>query len=354
MIRLLALLVLSSFIIAEEEWKPLEHPAFINRQLIGYTEAVYSFNLASEVNARIKSIPLDIGETAKGEQFIHLDDSLALIDVKLAEAQLKQAQSQLQTTKASLSIAQSEAKYRLDEKQRIDTLIKQAVASDEQRDAIVFRSDQARFAVLRQQASVENSAQQVAVAQAQLARAQEIQRRHHIHIPPGWTVSKRYSEANALAQIGAPIVQLQDLRTLIIRFALSEAEVTILRQQKNISVTLNQSGKPIACTIKSISPEFNAQTRKREVILQAPASLFPESSGGISCTLQIAIPDPHQSILIPKSFIVQRFDQNRVQLNDKTWLPIIILRWDQDMAVVQHQQFSAESALIKPQLGTAD
>ena len=333
---------------AEETWQPHRHPAFSERILTGYSEAIYHLHIAAEVNARVLSISVDVGDQIKDQTFIQLDDSLAQIDLELAQAELQQRQASVQVQEKLLQRATSELDYRLKELNRIRQLYKQTASSEQQLDAVTFQHEQAQIAVHQQKAATAQAKQSVTLAEAQVKRSQEIVSRHKITLPSGWTVSKRLVHPQSLVQLGSPLLQLVDTRQLVIRYRLSEQEIAALNQQEKISVTTQLQEQTIDTKIKSISPDFDPLSRKREVVLQADANKFPEASGGITCELAMRLPDKNGGVLIPKQFINKRFDQFRVLNEQQQWIPIHILRYEGDMVVIQGKQIPDTSTLILP------
>ena len=102
------------------------------------------------------------------------------------------------------------------------------------------------------------------------------------------------------------------------------------------------------CTLKSVSPNFIANSRKRDVALVFPASAFgPQASGGMNCTLTIPILDA-QHVSIPLHFIENRFGQNRVLDKNHIWHPIILIRSKGSSAIIDATQLAADTVLILP------
>lgn len=344
---LLLILLLCPLLTAVDEWRPHQHPASIVRELNSYTEAIHTLELHAEVTARVMDLPLDVGDSAETGQFIQLDERLAHIDLQTARARQAQVKAQVTAAEAALELASDTASHRQSERQRFEKLIASDSVSDERYDAVVFAARQAEHQLAQQRAHLVQQQESLNMAKADILRAKEVLARHRVTIPAGWTVTRRYTEVAALAHPNTPLLQLQDLRTLVMRFSLSEAELLAFRQQQEITVTLPVQKQNISCSVKSINPAYNPLTRKRELTLQAPAKAFKEASGGIACVLHLQMPDPNQTLLIPRSFINTRFEQDRVRLQDNSWLPILVMRHDGDMAVVQARQFPEQCVLIK-------
>ena len=215
---------------------------------------------------------------------------------------------------------------------------------------MVFQFEQAQLAIANQLTRIDDAKQQLAVAQANTQRAQILLDRHSIALPHGWTVSKRLAQVHSLAQPGTQLLELINTQTLVIRFNLSEDEVRSLRGLAQIQIILEQNDAVIPVTIKSINPAFDPLSRKRSVELQANADLFPEASGGLKCMLKLSLDDPNNAVVIPKTFINERFEQFRVQDTDKKWHPIIIMRDEGDNVIIQSTQLPSNCVLQIPEL----
>ena len=346
---MLLLCTVPILLIAEDQWQPHQHPAFAQRQLTGYSEAIYRLDLAAEVSARVHKLGADVGDRIDDNSVIELDDRLAQIDVQLSKAQLAQSMSNVEIQKQLLLGLERERSFRKKELERIQQLHKQAASSEQQLDSVTFQYDQADIAVKQQTAAITQAEQAVAVATAHLKRSEEMLARHSIPLPKGWTVSQRFVQEQSLVQPGVPLLQLVDNNRLIIRYQLSEQEIVLLQQETQLSVTAQLHNKRVAVKIKSISPDFDPISRKREVVLEADASAYPGASAGITCLLSIRVPDLHGGILIPQRFTNNRFDQLRVQSTDKQWHPILVLRRENDMLVVQADQIPADTTLMIPE-----
>ena len=342
-------MLLTPVLLAEETWQPHQHPAFAQRQLTGYTEAIYRLDVAAEVSARIQQLSVDVGDRINEATSIRLDPQLAQIEADLSAAQLAQSNSNVAIQQQLLRRAERDLAFRKKELERFQQLHKQAASSEQQLDSATLQYDQAAIAVAQQQAVLAQAEQAVAVAAAQHARSKEILARHTINLPQGWTVSQRYVQEQSLVQPGIPLLQLVDTRRLIIRYQLSEQEIGILHAQEQLQVQTQLDKQQIPVTIKSSNPDFDPLSRKREVVLVADAAAFPTASGGITCQLAIRVPDVHGGILIPERFSNNRFDQLRVQSVDKTWIPILVLRRENDMLVVQADQIPADTILMIPE-----
>ena len=333
-----------------DTWKPHAHPAYTQRLLTGYTEAIHSLDISAEVSARIIKLPVDVGDIIKADTYIQLDDALARIDVQLALAQEEQTKIQVHVQEQVLAQTNLELDYRAKEKARIENLLEKGVASDEQRDAVVFQYQQAQIAMQQQTAALASAKAASGVATTRAKQSQELLERYRIVLPVGWTISARYAHQHSVAQPSIPLLRLVDTRQLIVRFQLSEQEIKLLKLLDTIKLNLVQHNKTVTVKIKSISPEFDRVSRKREVTLIANANAFPEASGGLTCQLLIRVPDVHGGIHIPRRFINKRFDQLRVQNTAGVWLPILILRYEGDLAVVQASQLPADCQLQVPEI----
>lgn len=334
---------------ASEQWQPSEHIAIIEREINGYSEAIHTMDIASLVHGRIIKIMIDVGDVCTESSIIILDPTSPTIDLKIAQEQLTQGELQVQQSLAQLKLAQANVLFQGTEHQRMVQLKDRGVNSREKFSTSEMALTRARLAVQAQKIAVQQSRQEYAVLAQYVRRSQNTLDKYSLQLPVGWTVSKRYVHPGSFVAAGQAIVRISDTRTLIARVVLSESEVDALQTMDTITLAFAQQDARVAARIKSISPDFIAQSRKRDVTLVFPAStLGVHARSGFNYTLRIPVTDPYH-VRIPKHFVETRFGQSRVCDQQGVWHPIVSSRTDAENFIIPAQQLSQHIILVIPQ-----
>ncbi len=165
---------------------------------VGSLQAAQGVVLRPEVSGRIAKLGLADGQrVAKGQLLLQLDDTLQL-------AQLKQAEASAQIARTNL--------------QRSRELLAQGFISPS--------------AVDQNAAALDVAEAQVTLARAQLARMK-------VFAPFDATAGIVKVNVGDYVKDGADIVNLEDLRTLVVDFALPERYITRVRTGQTVDVTLD-------------------------------------------------------------------------------------------------------------------
>jgi hypothetical protein len=238
--------------------------------------------------------------------------------------------------------------WRAKELARLEGLAERDIATERDLDAARFELDAAKLRVEVALAAVAQAEQREASAAATLRQASHIRQRHVLRAPAGWTVIERLTEPGTLLTPGMPVLRLADLTTLEVMIRLAPEEILAVRALDGLPLRFVAEGTEATATVQRVDPRFDPQSRKREVVLEIPASAAPEASGGLEVQFTLAVPDPTGAQLIPVDWIVERFEQRWVNVQGGRQLPIIVLRQQGNHVLVSGDAFPEGTVLVPP------
>jgi RND family efflux transporter MFP subunit len=237
-------------------------------------------SLSAEINARIDSIPVMVGDT------VEPGDLLARLDCR-------QYDSLLAAAKAGMDQLASERDFSAAQLKRARGLKLKKGISDE---GVEQRKSEWESYSARYRMHEETQRQ----AQLQVERCQ-------IHSPFTAVVVERLASSGSLATIGTPILKLVQLNDIEISANLREQEAKTLRESKQIWFEFfNQEYR---LTLRRIVPLIESRMRTREVRLR-----FAEESAPIGAAGRVVWQG--ESLQLPAGYLVRRSEQLGVFLVD--------------------------------------
>jgi len=277
-------------------------PAMRTVTLSGYTRATRSMTVTSEVSARCIEVLVDVGDTVPALSILaRLDTTFVDLDLRHVGIRMDQAAS------------------------RIGYLETETARSRE----LVKRETQAQTHLDLQEQNLEQAGFQLEELGAEQDRLKEQKARHILAGPPGWTVITRTIEPGEWIAATTPVFTLGDFRKLRIPLALSPEEFTSLSSSSSLAVRLPDQGsttgqQTLTATIFRIAPAFDPLTRKTnvELLITPPKGLH---RGGIRCELDLEIPEPDGTFVVPEKAVFERYETHWVTRDDGTEIQVILL-----------------------------
>lgn len=140
-------------------------------------------------------------------------------------------------------------------------------------------------------------------AKAQLAKAREGAGDYSVEAPWDGIVSKVMVKDGDYVAPRAALVEMFDPGSLVIRFAVPEAQATDVRENMLVSTQLDaHPGRVFQGKINRVYPELDTRMRARtvEAVLSEPVSLIP----GMFARLQILTKDIPDAITVPSEAVI--------------------------------------------------
>lgn len=297
-------------------------------EVTGEVTAVNSVVVAATVEGPIRYCPWREGDRVqKGEKLIEIDRETYRAEVQAAQAALAVASAKLDDMKAGTrpeEIAQAEQQVREGEQtlarantefERSKRLIGSGAVSleDFERSQAEFKTAeaklaaaQARLAMLRagptpteiavQEAAVGEAAAALELAKARLAECV-------ITAPFDGTIVAVHVRPGDVATAKAPLLQITDLSSLVVRFAVPEAYATSIRPGMPLTVALDAyPGRSYRAIIVRVYPTLDPTMRTRTVEAE-PADAI-ELVPGMFARLEIELERVEDAIVVPQEAIL--------------------------------------------------
>ncbi len=354
---ILNLILLAINLCAEElptVWFPHDHPAMLQRRVTAFTEPARTMAIAAEFNGRVVKVLGQEGEIIPGKYgsltpIIALDDRLARIARDNAQVQLTVAENEKKQAEIRLELARLEAEFQHREVRRIQDLATTGKVRQSDLDAIhhtaaiaELKLQEAQSEVLRLDAETSNF--QLFVD----ARAEEMAR-HNLMAPAGWTIEAVLVEPGEVIPNHRDLMRVVDLTELAIIMQLNESEIAAIQKQIPITVVfIHRPDLVAAATIHHLSEEYDRATNKRQVELRLTNPSGARLTGGMEVEINLNMPDPSGSVIVPTRFVAVKYEQYVVYLEGNKELIVRPLRFAGDAVVVSADTFPHSAQLVLP------
>jgi RND family efflux transporter MFP subunit len=253
--------------------------------LVGYTRARHVMDVVSEEAGRCVKVVPDVGDT------IGKDGVFCVLDTTFVDLAIKK--NRLDQKRLESNIA-----YHLKEVSRFEELVGRESAAQSRLDGLQNKLDQAEFELL--------------ALKTEEATLEERRARHIIKVPSGWTVTERDVEPGEWISAGTHLGKAADYRMLLVPFSLSPEEYDALKRHKGTAKLRfpdeGEAGITLEAELERVSPAFDPQTRKMSVDL-AVSKGVSEMRGGLRAELDMELPEPSGTVLVPMPAVVHRYEE---------------------------------------------
>ena len=304
--------------------------------LTGEVVAGTTVTISATVEGPILHCPWREGDhVSAGEKLIVIDRAMYRAEADAARASLSVAQAKLADLKAGArpeEIAQAREQVRkleeatafaLTDMKRIAALVaKQGLPGE--------ALEKAKVALVDQQSQLESARQrlamleagptrtQVAVAEAAVeeaaARLKLTEARLNectIAAPFAGVISKVYVRPGDLATSKAPLVELYDPKSLVVRFAVPEANALAIREGMAVSIVFDAlRGQPVAGRLSRLCPDLDRRMRTRTV--EASAEGNAPMAPGMFARVQLTLASASGVPAVPAEAVLATSDNTNV------------------------------------------
>ena len=297
-------------------------------ELSGEIVAIESVVIAATKEGPIKYCPWREGDSVRaGQKLVEIDRAVHRAEVQAAQATLAVARSKLADLKAGArpeEIDKAKANVKrwqatLEEARkshkRQSQLIAQDFTSQQSVDQARERMEVAEaehaasresLAMLKagptpteiavQSATVEEAAARLALAKAHLAECV-------IAAPFDGTITKVHVRAGDLASAKAPLLEMFDPSSLVVRFAVPEAHAAAAEPGLRLQVTLDAiPGQTFSAEVARVYPQLDETTRTRTV--EAKLTEPVEPAPGMFARLALELQKAEKAILVPAEAVL--------------------------------------------------
>ena len=288
---------------------------------------------AIQINAMVEG-PIDFlpwreGDRVEaGQKLIEINREVYRAELKAAEAALAVAQAKLDDLKSgvrpeeiekareSVWEAEQSAEFERRDAERVAQLVERGAlpAEDVEKARVKLTAAEAKLRAARRQLEMLEAgftrttiAVQEAIVKEAAAKLELAQARLNetvIVAPFAGTITRVYVRQGDMAAMKAPLLEMADLSSQVVRCAVPEANACEVRTRMKAQVSLDaMPGKVLPAEVVRVFPELDPRMRTRtvEMSVQAPAELAPGMFGRVRLILE-SIPDavtvPVQAVIV--------------------------------------------------------
>lgn len=292
---------------------------------IGNTTPYRTASVRSQVEGRLLSLNLDVGDRVNRGQIIgQLDDVLLMTALQQAEAELATSQSEVARAMTQVSNAQAQVeKARLEhiqaqaDSQRQQKLLKEGAISEQSAQQVRTKAQttqkvlQATIEQVRTEKQSISAAQgRVFAKQAAVKAAKERRSYSRLISPITGVVAEKVTEPGNLLQPGNEVLKIADLSRIKVVVQVSELELAKIQVGQSVQVRLDAfPGQTIIGRVARISPSADPTARLIPIEV-----VIPNSGGKISSGLLARVNFTTQT---PQRVVISQTAINQNNQNDQ-------------------------------------
>lgn len=216
-----------------------------NHDASGTFEAVETI-VSAEASGKILEFNLNEGDELNQGARIGYIDSTQLYLQRLQLSQNKKAiLSGSPDIKTQINVLEKELENALNDKKRIENLVKGEVASQKQLDDINTKIAVLKSKIVAQKNELERASstitEQSNTVQVQLAQINDQLKKCTITNPTNGTVLTKYVEVNEMVPAGKPLYKIADLSTLVLRAYVTGDQFANLKLNQKVTVLIDST-----------------------------------------------------------------------------------------------------------------
>ncbi|MFO5494312.1 MAG: efflux RND transporter periplasmic adaptor subunit [Cuspidothrix sp.] len=301
-------------------------------EYIGNTVPFRIVSVRSQVEGRLISLNLDIGDTVqRGKIISQLDDTLLLTAVKQAEAKLATTESEVaraitqvnnaraQVEKTRLELVQAKA-----DSHRLTQLYKEGAIPEQNAQQAQTKARTAAQALRAAMAQLSTEKQAVAAAQgrvfaqkASVSAAQERRSYARLISPITGVVTEKVTEPGNLLQPGSEVLKVADFSRVKVVAQVSELELARIQVGQSVEVKLDAfPDEKFIGKVARISP--TADTTARLIPIEI---VMPNRGGKVGSGLLARVSfttQTKQRVVIPETAISSQDKKPQLENNNST------------------------------------
>ncbi len=246
-----------------------------NRRFAARLDPWEDAGLAAEVAGRIEAFRVAPGDRVEaGEALVRLDDTLARLRLRTADAALVAARAQL----------------------------REFERREREAEALVASRAVPESRLLEARAQVEVQEKETARLEAEVDQAREQWRRHEVRAPFAGVVGERRAQSGDAVTAYQPVIELAALDPLRVVFYAGEAETAFLEPGSEATLSLAGSDSPLSVEVRHVSPVAGRQTGTFRVEAHLPNPSL-RYRAGLRGVIEVPIAVYENQLFIPATAV---------------------------------------------------
>lgn len=317
----------------------------------GTLEARVSATVSPKISGRIESVMADQGDmVSAGDELVRLDDSELQQQVEIANANVEAAKAAIARLKAdkeraNVVLTQAEKNFK-----RVEQLVRQSAISQGDMDQAAEAQGVAVADVSRAEAGINEGQKGFISAEKNLLYQQARLSDTVIVAPFDGLVVRRNREPGDIVVPGSSIMTLISTQELWISAWVDETQMSKLEPNQTGRVVFRSEPlRSFPAEVARLGREADRETR--EFIVDIRVLELPKNwAVGQRAEAYVAVADPQQVLLVPKSFLFRRDGQDGVfiQLNNTATWRAVTLGIDGADAIEVTDGVEVGDVIVKP------
>jgi len=251
--------------------------------------------VSSESSGKVIQLNVEKGQKIDSGFVAAVIDSTQLhLKLKQLEAQQKAVQSKRQSIRAQINVLKQQKKNLLDDKKRVEDMLKDGAATQKQRDDITGQIAVIDRQVESTQTQFTSINSELEVLKTQMTSTKDLIDRCTVESPVNGTILETYIEQGELSGPGKPLFKLAGLGDLILKVYVSGAQLPDVKIGQEVEVLVDKNAAenqsfPGEVVWISSEAEFTPkiiQTKEERVKLVYAVKVKVQNDG----TLKIGMP----------------------------------------------------------------
>ena len=251
--------------------------------------------VSSESSGKVLQLNVEKGQkTDSGFVAAVIDSTQLHLKLKQLQAQQEVVQSKRQSIRAQINVLKQQKNNLLDDKKRVEDMLKDSAATQKQLDDITGRIAVIDRQVESTQTQFTSINSELDVLKTQVASTKDLIDRCTVESPAGGTILETYIEPGELAGPGKPLFKVADMDDLILKAYVSGAQLPDVKIGREVEVLVDKNAEEnqsFTGEVVWISPEAEftpkiIQTKEERVKLVYAVKVKVKNDG----TLKIGMP----------------------------------------------------------------
>ena len=246
--------------------------------------------VSAQSQGEILSMNLQEGETLQAGKLVGwIDTSLLAVKREQLQTQKSSLNAKMDNIEAQAEVQKEQIKSLITEKQRIESLLKEDAATDQQFDDIQGKLNVARKSLESINTQKKSVFSEMHVLEKQIKEVNTQMDKCKIKNPIKGTVLEKYLEPSEIAAPGKAIYKIADLSEMILRVYISGAQLPHVKIGQEVEVLMDKNeeeNQKLKGTVSWISPEAEftpkiIQTKEERVDLVYAVKVRVKNDGRI-------------------------------------------------------------------------